>query len=369
MPISPRSLTVITLAVIGLFATTMAVTPVTAATIEAVKGKEYKLTKRHGPWMIMVASFHAASADGRVKNGKTPKQVADELVYELRQKRIPAYTYEMKAGDGRVETTDKLGRSEMRKLLTNQDQFSVIAGNYPNLSDDKAQKTLEWIKRFQPKCLQQQGVRYQITKRRQGPLGGAFLTVNPLLSPEEVKARQVDPLLVRLNSGGKYSLYDNKGTYSLVVASFTGKVLTHIGDSHSEDAQRAFQIDQKDNDLDAASRNAWELAIALREREKIDAYVWHDRYQSIVTVGSFSSPNDPQLQRYLRVFAPQSVQQASNSTDPATFIGAPSANFGLAAGGSGAKVYAAGGFGKNRNESRLWAFDSQPMLMRVPQRR
>ena len=63
-----------------------------ALAIEAIRGKEYKLTKRHGPWMIMVASFKEPP-DVRRTEGMTPKEAADELVYELRKKGIPAYTF------------------------------------------------------------------------------------------------------------------------------------------------------------------------------------------------------------------------------------------------------------------------------------
>ncbi len=173
---------------------------------------------------------------------------------------------------------------------------------------------------------------------------------------------------MKINAGGKYSLYENKGKYSLVVATFSGKSLAHIGDSHAPDAQQAFKIDREDNDLANAEHNAWELAVALRERDNIDAYVWHDRYQSVVTVGSFESPQDPKLKRYVRVFAPSPIQQVASAGDQVLFPEAPSKNFGLSAGGTN-KIYAVKGFGKNGDESRLWAFDPNPVLMRVPQKR
>jgi hypothetical protein len=356
-----------------------------AGKIEAVQGKQYGLTKKHGPWMILVASFHAASPDGTVREGKTPQQIADELVYELRQRQIPAYTFAMSAEDEAVQTIDRLGREETRTFLTQQDHISVIAGNYPSSTDETAQKTLAYVKKLHPDCLQQKGVTYLRTNRRKGPLGGAFLTVNPLLTPEEVRAGQRDPLLVKLNAGGKYSLYDNKGEYSLVVATFTGKKLAHIGDSNSAEAHAAFSLTgdtskagsdgfgrfwkkDQESDLNAASASAWELAVCLRERENIEAYVWHDRYQSVVTVGSFESPNDPAIKKYLMVFAPSPITQASATTgDQVVFPGAPSRNFGVAAGG-GNKIYAVSGFGEQGNENRLWAFDPTPVMIRVPQR-
>jgi hypothetical protein len=353
--------------------------------IEAVQGKQYNLTKRHGPWMIMVASFHAASRDGQVREGKPPQQIADELVYELRQRQIPAYTFAISPDEDAVRTIDRLGREETRTFLTQQEHISVIAGNYPSATDATAQKTLAYIKKLYPDCLQQNGVKYLQTNRRKGPLGGAFLTVNPMLTPEEIKAREQDPLLVKLNAGGKYSLYDNKGKYSLVVATFSGKKMAHIGDSNSAKAHEAFSLlsdtsksgsdgfgrfwkKDQESDLNAASANAWELAVCLRERDKIDAYVWHDRYQSVVTVGSFESPNDPTLKRYLMVFAPSPIAQTGGTAgDQVVFPGAPSRNFGVAAGG-GNKIYAVSGFGEKGNENRLWAFDPTPVMMRVPQR-
>lgn len=341
-----------------------------AATIHFEQGRQYTLHKKNGPWMIMVASFQPAARDGKVRVGKSPQELADELVWELRSLRpnpIPAYAYSLQAADERIGTIDRLGREEERKFLTRQNQVCVIAGNYTSV--ERGQATLDWIKKFNPQCLQQTGVKYLKTKRRQGPLGGAFLTLNPMLSLEEIRQRQHDPLLVKINSGGKYSLYENPAEYSLVVATFTGKNLTHLGDSHSPDAHAAFKIDVEENDLAQAEHNAWELAATLREKENFEAYVWHDRYQSVVTVGSFNSPHDPKLKRYVQVFAASPVTQVAGTGDQVVFAGAPSANFGISAGGTGTKILAATGFGKNRDQSRLWAFDPSPMLMRVPKTR
>jgi hypothetical protein len=352
--------------------------------IEAVQGKRYTLTERHGPWMIMVAGLYSVSPDGIVRDGKTPEQLADELVYELRSRGIPAYAYAVDGIDEAVETIDRLGRQETRRFQTTRGQVCVIAGNYKSFDDPTAQKTLAYIKKLYPECLGQKNVKL-FKKKSQGPLSGAFLTINPLLSPEEVKARQHDPLLVKLNAGSKYSLYDNKGQYSLVVATFSGKKVAHLGNSNAPEAFAALELinrsdeagsdgfgrfwkKDQESDLNAASANAWELAVALRERENIDAYVWHDRYQSIVTVGSFESPNDPALKKYLMVFAPSPIAQTGGTAgDEVVFAGAPSRNFGVAAGG-GNKIYAISGYGEKRNENRLWAFDPTPVMMRVPQR-
>ena len=62
------------------------------ARIEAIKGKKYRLTKQHGPWMIMVASL-AEPPDYRRHEGISYLEAADRLVYELRRKGLPAYVY------------------------------------------------------------------------------------------------------------------------------------------------------------------------------------------------------------------------------------------------------------------------------------
>ncbi|MBX3438808.1 MAG: hypothetical protein KF861_15040 [Planctomycetaceae bacterium] len=358
----------------GLMTILAPATPVCAARIDAVKGREYRLTKQHGPWMIMVASFRPASPDGVVQEGKTPEQHAQDLVDELRSLNpgIPAYTYRMEAPEDRVKTIDRRGRDEVRKLYTTYDQICVLAGNYPSMDDKVAQATLKWIKKYRAKCLQEEGVSWLETQRRKGPLGGAFLTVNPLLSPEEVAQHQTDPLLQKINSGSRYSLFKNEGKYTLVVCTFAGKQMAMLGDSNSPEAIREFhKITHDHSDLDEASANAWELAVALRELSaNIDAYVWHDRYQSVVTVGSFDSPTDPKIQRYLQVFA---AQPGADETQVAGMLqgllGSSSIYFGMAAGGTGTKFLSIDNAGKKGNERRMWLFDPEPLLMRVPKQR
>jgi hypothetical protein len=141
------------------------------------------------------------------------------------------------------------------------------------------------------------------------PGGGLHLTINPLLNPEEVAARTVDPLLVRLNSGVQHSLSKNTGKYTLVVAHFGGKT-SHLGNglSANQTAQRTsgFLVD---DDLDVAAEQANSLAAALRQDldpqgrfKNLEAFVWHSRYESVVTVGSFASPDDPAIAHYQKLF-------------------------------------------------------------------
>lgn len=287
-----------------------------AEKIEAVKGKKYTLGRQHGPWMIMVASLSEPPPEFRI-DGPGPAQAADSLVYELRKKGIPAYTFEQQE-EVQPLGTIKRGDTTYRKEIKAKDhRICVVAGNYDSPEDTVAQKTLNWIKNFQPKEFVEHAV-FHPTPGRPGPLSGAFLTINPMLSPEEIAQRKTDPLLLKLNSGRRYSLLANNGKYTLVVASFHGKAQLV---SKSSDAD--FEIGKS---LDEAGRQAEILCHALREPigEKrtylhygraFDAYVWHERDRSLVCVGSFSSEQDPLIPRTYEFFAERKQEHPQTRTE------------------------------------------------------
>ncbi|MFN0199498.1 MAG: hypothetical protein ACKVT0_22330, partial [Planctomycetaceae bacterium] len=197
-----------------------------------------------------------------------------------------------------VETFDRLGRQQVRHINTQQERICVLAGNYEKIDDPLAQKTLNWIKvKFEPKSLN--GANFKQTPGRPKPMSGAFMTMNPLLTPDEVKKKRKDPLLKELNAGAEFSLLDNPSKYTIVVASFYGKTLTQMG---HVDQQKADSVFSKVSRLDEAGIDAWKLAHILRENRKIEAYVLHDRFQSVVTVGSFDTQDDPEIAKLMQLF-------------------------------------------------------------------
>ncbi|GAB4138293.1 MAG: hypothetical protein Tsb009_06360 [Planctomycetaceae bacterium] len=273
-----------------------------AARIDAKRGRIYKITKQHGPWMIMVATFHKPPPDRRGK-GLSPMQAANELVYELRKVGIPAYPFTTKGAYTKVGSRDRVGR-QRRSFTAFHGGVTVLAGNYSSPKSKLAQDTLAYIKKFHPKFLSdvsakdkkfrktRSGGLFRVTPGRPGPLSGAHLTPNPLLSPEELKNNSYDPLVVKLNSGSDISLLKNPGKYSLVVATFTGKSMTAL---NSRRFQKKFELFKVGNSLDEAGQQAWELAMALRKLWNIEAWVYHDRHSSMVTVGSFNTDSDPRI--------------------------------------------------------------------------
>lgn len=321
-----------------------------AARIDADPSKEYRLTKNRGPWMISVATFHTTDPKGVTKSGKTPEQAAHELVLELRNLGMPAYVYVHDPDGERVTVTDRVGREEVRKNLRRIRTVLVLAGNYEDIDDKLAQDSLKWLKKLSPKCLQD-GVKFVPTRARPTPLSGAFLTINPLMSPEEVNHATRDPLMVKLNGGENYSLAENPGEYTLVIARFYGKQV------NLKPGQKVPGITDflKDNDLDNAAVAARELVTVLRGTydkgqvfNNVDAYIWHDRHESVVTAGSFSSPNDPAIERYRKMFGPRLETFPDGSTNY------QAGHFGIE------------GFGKNGDEPRLWLFEPNPYVIKVP---
>ena len=329
------------------------------AAIDAVPGKKYRLTKSHGPVMIMVASFKSnvgvdVRHEGRTSAGRPLIEIADELVLELRKQGLPAYTY---YADGRreaVTTVQRRGELEQRRTLRSTGAICVVAGNYKSFDDERlAQPSLEWVKKYNPQALASKdarealmgGVGFVATPGRPMPLSGAFLTYNPMLSPEEMRQAEQSDVVKALNSGVMHSLAENKGKYTLVVAQFLGKSYTEVKQRKSAGS---FLID---NDLNEAGQQANDLAAALRqdldpekEFRNIEAYVWHDEFRSVVTVGSFDSPNDPEVRRYQQLFG--AGLQAGQSVD--------------------VRYLAIPGGGNSGKGFRIWTFDPTPRVMPVP---
>ena len=63
--------------------------------------------------------------------------------------------------------------------------------------------------------------------------------------------------------------------------------------------------------LETAALESWQLMKTMRT-QGIEAYIYHDRHRSIVTVGAFDSPNDPNIAKFTKAF------MAKDTVNPAT---------------------------------------------------
>ena len=265
--------------------------------VEADPEKSYRLSEEHGPWMVMACSF----------SGEQANQQAQELVLELRARyKLPAYTYvkEFDFTNGTVGSgLDPYGAPlRMRNRRGNGTvECAVLVGDFPAVDDKKAQTTLKRLKYYNPKCLeldeakktsrslaalrviQQNILKTGNEKKDRGPMGHAFIIPNPLLPKDFFVSSGVDQFTVRLNKDNQFSLLKCPGKYTVQVAHLTGNATIN---------QKEIQAIEKGKKmptlLDKAGENAETLCRALRERG-YEAYLLHERYASIVTVGSFDS--------------------------------------------------------------------------------
>jgi hypothetical protein len=273
--------------------------------VEADPNNEYSLDEECGPWMIMATTFSGDGAETQAR----------ELVIELRSRyKLKAYTYQKKfkfvdGTEGRG--VDQYGAPvRMRYQGGNErSEIAVLVGDFESAADSEAQKSLRKLKFAQPESLKTDpnesssqtlaGFRMMQSqihqamlsddddRKNRGPMGHAFITANPLIPQEYFAPKGLDKLVIDMNKGIKHSLLDCKGKYTVKVATFTGKVVI--------DQKKIEQIESGANfesDLDKAAIKAHKLCEILC-KEGAEAYEFHDRYQSIVTVGSFNSVGTP----------------------------------------------------------------------------
>jgi hypothetical protein len=266
-----------------------------------VEATPQSLTTENGPWMIMAMSF----------SGDEAEEEAYRLALELRRDlKLEAYTHEQAA---ELEETviglgvDSRGRPKRMRHIhgTNSAEHAVLVGNFKSFDDPEAAKTLEKLRYLQPKSLgglgQPEGnetfsanhmrafyrkVTRNPEQKRRGPMGKAFITRNPLAPQDEVARQSLDPFVEEMNLGETYSLLGNPGRYTVVIGTYRG-----VSAFNETDFEKSIRKRDGLNKIDEAAINAKRVAAELR-KSGIDAFVFHDRHESIVTVGSFDDLGD-----------------------------------------------------------------------------
>jgi hypothetical protein len=359
--------------------------------VDTDPAKPYKLAEENGPWMVMACSFSGEGAD---------KQ-AHELVLELRTRyKLPAYIYlgHFDPGVAQVRGVDKFGKPRKGAYYKYRDsknaehpdlvEVAVLVGNYRSADDPKAQAMLHTLKFAKPKCLEikdrkatnqtltgwrmaQQQVYEMIgsKKKEMGPMRHSFIVPNPLLPPDYFNQRGLDEETIALNKGVPYSLLECPGKYTVQVATFKGNAVIRQADIREiEDGRKEMQ-----SQLAIAAQAADSLVKKLRELG-YDAYQYHDRYSSIVTVGNFASPGttlpdgqidfDPRIKRTVEVFS----AGAPDPEDP-THMQRQNAARVLAAQGMNPQAVAPKKINVGTREKPVWIpLDVQPVVVQIPKR-
>jgi hypothetical protein len=264
--------------------------------VEALPENDYTVAREHGPWLVMATSF----------TGEAGEEEARELVFELRsQHNLNAYYYGMtfqmgEANPGRG--IDSYGGRIRRRYQRGDEvlQHAVLVGDFPVLSDPAAQEMLKRIKHLSPASLKPDSGKSTSqslaavrsfhnllhkkagTSQEKGPLGHAFLTRNPLLPKEYFVPQGVAKDVAKWNQGVEHSLMNCPGNFSMQVATFKGR--SSLKAANQKD--RGGQAQEISMALHKAAKNAHFLTTALRKKGW-EAYEFHDRHESYVTVGSF----------------------------------------------------------------------------------
>ncbi|HET6883267.1 MAG TPA: hypothetical protein VFI31_24060 [Pirellulales bacterium] len=292
--------------------------------VESDPNKPYLLTDRDGPWVIMAQTF----------SGDEAEEQADELVHELRSRyKLRAYRYEMDFDFGKGEASQRVDRFgqpvKMNYRVKKMREIAVVVGDFAAIDDADAQRVLKKLRTLHPDCLDtlkraKQGKKQYRTlaifhdhlsahlkqqKQPWGPMRHALLTTNPLLPDEYFKPHGLDSLVLTMNEGVKFSLLKCPGKFTCKVATFSGQVTVDqkIIDEIEKGKKFASRLEQ-------AAANAHEMTLALRAKG-YEAYEFHDRYLSMVTVGSFDSVGtprpdgqieiNPQLHKLMETFSAQ----------------------------------------------------------------
>lgn len=283
--------------------------------VDADPNREYTLSQKEGPWLILVTSFAGDSAHKHAR----------QLAYELRKDfRLPAYVYKTVVDlsepvEGLYwenkpdENSGQLKRQKMRHLHGGRfEEVSVLVGNFHSVDDPVAQKTLEKIKSIRPKSYNREGTRStnqfigalrelvnlnDPEKKNRGPFRTAFVTPNPTLPEEYYRGDGVDHFILNLNRNVENSLLDCPKPYSVRVATFRGDVSFNL--KEIENKKKEFNLKRMlggklKSKLAEAAEKATKLCRALRKRG-IEAYEFHDRHESYVCVGSFDWVGKPRV--------------------------------------------------------------------------
>jgi hypothetical protein len=325
--------------------------------VDADPKQTYPLTETNGPWMVMACSF---SGDGA-------EQQSQELIHELRKKyKLPAYSYQghFDPGAAQGRGIDEFGKERKWKYMKYKDskdkekarhpdlmEVAVLVGDYQAAEDADAQKTLQKIWYATPECLDIKDgrpthqtltgwrmIQRQVAeamgaeKKQKGSMGHAFITTNPLLPPDYfVPKNGIDPLVLDMNKDAEFSLLDCPGKFTVQVATFKGQVII------KQDEIKEIEKGNKEmkSELAEAAEKAHHLAKALRMKG-YEAYEFHDRFASIVTVGSFNSAGtpradgrieiNPEIHKIMKTFGATSVTlpgEAAPVTPLKTLVGIP----------------------------------------------
>jgi hypothetical protein len=331
---------------------------------------EWLLKPEHGAYFISVKSYSRPSRPTADDQGPSALTMAEALAAEIRDLyRVQAFLFEHISEERRAEAAaiaaarargqelaahwDTLRKQAQLqgmeflepdhkirfKTVNYKDQIAVLVGGFK--TDEDARKALDKVRAWPaPKTKVKDRLGREVTLMdlgtifRPGPNGKQLLQeapINPFTTatvvpnptvPRQIEhsAGNIDPFIVKLNEGRAYNLLNATKTWTLGVTSFSAPVEIVSRDTNPS-AMRKFGSSKGADALVAGAEQAESLAKTLREMKTntgqslgLEAFVLHTRTSSLVTVGQFDSPNDPELLRIRKLLGSMKVNVTEDST-------------------------------------------------------
>jgi hypothetical protein len=297
-------------AALALLATTTPTTAPAAPRVETDPNKEYPCTPDCGAWVICVHEFRGPDADN----------LARQMALQIRQRdNLTAYVFNFSEQQKQQMEKDwtNLGKlnpdGTPRQVHVNiPDERVVLIGGFPSMEAATAalkdvkklakpqlylpnKTTFDLVSVYEPTP----DGKVQVRGAEVNPFPTSFVAPNPSI-PHQQQAKKVDPILKTLNEDEEYSLLKNPKAWTLAVKEYAGDsmVVSHSAETNPSLLDKLFNPKKACQTLAATAMQAHELARWLRDdKVGFESYVLHTRRSSIVTVGSFTGPDDPKMQQ------------------------------------------------------------------------
>lgn len=277
-------------------------TSVGRAGIDADPNKDYPLTPEAGQWFVCATCFVGPKAP----------QLAKEMVFEIRSRyKVPAYVFD-KGADERNKERERLrkiheenGDSSVRlRTVRIPDECAVFVGGFKE--QENAVKALKQVKAWQPpsnpelspiihdsSVPEKEDEQVKVRGAHVSPYVMAFVAHNPFVPVEKKADAKMEAFMRKINANEKYSVYNCRKPWTLVVAQFQGVSVIQSKAVDESFIQKLFGS-SKGESLSASALNAENMCETLRKCN-LDAYVLHTTWGSVVCIGGFDSKDDPKI--------------------------------------------------------------------------
>jgi hypothetical protein len=280
------------------------------ARVDADPSQAYTVAPTDGDWMILVTDFR----------GETALQQAHNLVLEIRTKYdLKAFVYDRTGEERRKQQVEiDQQRQQIRQYLEAQGVrpedvhvpvrttriepgCAVLVGSWRDM--DAARKALDDLRKLKPPESMPRP-RWDVgdpagpnapaaAQRETNPFATSFVVHNPTVPVTRVVDDEDTAKALRyLNSEESYSVYKCRKPWTLAIASYQG--MSSVASKSASPSLLQKLFGSAPDNMGAAAMNAHNLAEALHKMG-YNAYVFHTRYRSVVTVDGFDSESDQRM--------------------------------------------------------------------------